>query len=78
MKKESMLIIGMFSISIVLILGRIPKDIALLDFFEGVFSGLSLVTNIGFLFNYRIEKNHIDDNINKQKLEEGSQNGYNQ
>jgi len=77
MKKESMLIIGMFSISITLILGRISADIALLDFFEGVFSGLSLVMNFGFLINYRLEKNYNNKNINEKKLEESSQNGYN-
>ncbi|MDX1797235.1 MAG: hypothetical protein R3255_01185 [Candidatus Lokiarchaeia archaeon] len=77
MKKESMFIIGMFSISITLILGRISGDIVLLNFFEGFFSGLSLVMNVGFLIKYRLEKNHINSNFNKKKLGESSQNGYN-
>ncbi len=77
MKKETMLILGMFSIGIALILGRIPADIALLDFFEGVFSGFSLVMNIGFLINYRFEKNHTNKDFHKKKLKESSQNGYN-
>ena len=66
MKKESMLIIGMFSISITLILGRISGDIALLNFFEGFLSGLSLVMNVGFLIKYRLENNYINDNFNKK------------
>ncbi|MFX0021277.1 MAG: hypothetical protein ACFE9S_03055 [Candidatus Hermodarchaeota archaeon] len=78
MKKETMLILGMISISIALILGRIPADIPLLDFFEGVFSGFSLVMNIGFLINYRLEKNHAIKDFDKKKLKESSQNGYNQ
>ncbi len=77
MKKESLFIIGMFSIAIAIILGMIPGDIPLLDFLEGLFTGLSLVTNIGFLIRYRLDKNHNNEILNKNKLEENTQNGYN-
>ncbi|MFW9819575.1 MAG: hypothetical protein ACFFE5_08190 [Candidatus Thorarchaeota archaeon] len=77
MKKEFLFIIGTFSLAISIILNMISVDIALLDFFEGVFTGISLVMNIGFLFRYRLEKNHVNDNLNRNKLEESSQNGYN-
>jgi hypothetical protein len=66
MKKESMFIIGMFSIIVSLILGIISGDIELLNFFEGFFYGLSMVMNVGFLIKYRLEKNYINDNFNKK------------
>ncbi len=70
MKKESMFIIGMFSMAIAIILGTISANIALLDFFEGVFTGISLVLNIGFLIRYRLDKNHNNDILSKNQLEE--------
>jgi hypothetical protein len=77
MKKESLFIIGMFSMTIAIILGMFPGDLPLIDFFKGVFTGISLVTNIGFLIRFRLDKNQNNDILSKNKFEENSQNGYN-
>jgi len=57
MKKEAMLIIGSFSMVISIILGRFSGLNPLVDFFAGLFTGLSLTLNLGFLIKWRIEKN---------------------
>jgi hypothetical protein len=67
MKKESMFIIGMFSMALAIILGTIPANIALIDFFKGVFTGISLVLNIGFLIRYRLDKIHNNDILSKNQ-----------
>lgn len=77
MKKESLFTIGMFSMAIAIILGMIPGDLPLMDFLEGVFTGISLVTNIGFLIRYRLDKYHNNEILSKNKFEENSQNGHN-
>ena len=66
MKKESMFIIGIFLLSLSYILGTILIDLPLINFLEGVFTGISLVMNIGFLIRYRLEKNY-DEKHNRVK-----------
>ncbi|MFW9968819.1 MAG: hypothetical protein ACFFDF_01380 [Candidatus Odinarchaeota archaeon] len=66
MKKESMFIIGALSLTISIILGRFLPELPLVSFFEGVFSGISLPMNIGFLLKYRMEKiSSIKNNTEK-------------
>ncbi|MFW9866368.1 MAG: hypothetical protein ACFFEN_09765 [Candidatus Thorarchaeota archaeon] len=55
-KKEGMLVIGMFSFTIALFLDRFAGQGPLIDFFCGLFTGLSIITNLGFLIKYRLEK----------------------
>ncbi|MFX1488855.1 MAG: hypothetical protein ACFFBI_06895 [Promethearchaeota archaeon] len=55
-KKEGMLAIGMFSLMIALFLDRFTGQEPLIDFFCGLFTGLSMTMNLGFLIKYRLEK----------------------
>lgn len=55
-KKEGMLAIGMFSLMIALFLDRFAGQGLLIDFFCGLFTGLSMTMNLGFLIKYRLEK----------------------
>jgi hypothetical protein len=55
-KKEGMLAIGMFSFTIAFFLDRFAGQGPLIDFFCGLFTGLSIPTNLGFLIKYRLEK----------------------
>ena len=56
--KEQMLAIGMFSLVIAITLDRFAGVGAVIDFFCGLFTGLSLVMNLGYLIKYRTEKNN--------------------
>jgi len=58
-KKEIMLAIGTFSLIIMLILRIFNLQLPIMDFFEGVFTGLSLTTNLTYLIIYSKEKNQI-------------------
>ncbi|MHA2391724.1 MAG: hypothetical protein ACXAEX_07125 [Promethearchaeota archaeon] len=55
-KKEVMLAIGMFSLTIALLLDRFAGQEPFVDFFCGLFTGLSMIMNLGFLITYRLEK----------------------
>jgi hypothetical protein len=55
-KKEVMLAIGMFSLTIALLLDRFAGQEPFVDFFCGLFTGLSMIMNLGFLISYRLEK----------------------
>lgn len=56
-KPEWMLAIGSFSLVIAIILGRLSGQAPLIDFFAGIFTGLSMALNLSYLAKYRIEKN---------------------
>ena len=58
-RKESLLAIGVISLVLMLILRIINLELLIIDFFEGVFTGLSLTTNLAFLIIYSKEKNQI-------------------
>ena len=56
--KEITLIIGMFSLTIAITLDRFAGGGTIIDFLCGLFTGLSLVMNLGYLIEYRIERNN--------------------
>ena len=56
-KKEVLFSVGAFSMVISIILGRYNGLNPLIDFFAGLFTGLSLTLNLGFLIMWRIERN---------------------
>lgn len=56
-KKEWMLTIGMFSLIFALILDIFAGNGTLVDFFSGLFTGLSLTTNVAYLIKFRQESN---------------------
>jgi hypothetical protein len=53
--KEILLIIGIFSLLIALILNLFRIQEPLIEFLNGLFIGISLTTNIGFLLKFRSE-----------------------
>lgn len=57
--REIMLEIGMISLTITIILDRFAGAGTIIDFFYGLFTGLSLVMNLGFLIKYRMEKGQM-------------------
>lgn len=56
-KIESMFAIGMISLTIALLLDRFASQGPIIDFFCGLFTGLSMTLNFGFLLKYRLDKN---------------------
>ena len=54
--KEIMLIIGMFSLTFAILLDRFARVGPIIDFVSGLFTGLSLIMNLGYLIKYRAEK----------------------
>ncbi len=56
-RKEIMLAIGTFSLVIMVILRLINWEVPIMDFLEGLFTGLSLTTNLTYLIMYSKEKN---------------------
>ena len=56
-KKEIMLIIGMFSLTFAILLDRFAGVGPIIDFLCGLFTGLSLTMNLGYLIKYKVEKN---------------------
>jgi hypothetical protein len=62
-RKEILLSLGMFSLTISIILGNFLPERPLITFLEGIFTGLSLVMNISYLIKNRKEKN-IEFNLN--------------
>lgn len=75
MKKESMFIIGASSLTISLIMGMFLPEIPLISFFEGMLTGISLAMNISFLIRYRLEKNSLNEDNNRQNEPGGEQFG---
>lgn len=72
MKKETMFIIGMCSLTVSIILGRFLIELPMISFFEGLFTGISLVMNIGFLIRYRLEKEDSKEKYCTLKDSEGN------
>jgi hypothetical protein len=58
-RKEILPAIGAISLVLMLILRIMNLDLPIIDFFEGLFTGLSLTTNLAFLIIYSKEKNQI-------------------
>ena len=56
--KEIMFVIGMFSLTIAISLDRFAGTGTIIDFLCGLFTGISLIMNLGYLIKYRTEKNN--------------------
>jgi hypothetical protein len=56
-KKEMMLAIGSFSLTIAVLLNRFAGVGTIVDFLCGLFTGLSITMNLSYLIKFRIEKN---------------------
>ncbi|MFX1325152.1 MAG: hypothetical protein ACFE8N_09350 [Promethearchaeota archaeon] len=56
-KKEKIFAIGMFSLTFALLLNRFAGQGLIIDFFNGLFTGLSMAVNLSFLIRYRLDKN---------------------
>ena len=59
-KKEGMFVIGMVSLLVAILLGRFSGQFAIIDFFEGLFTGISLGMNLYFLARFGIERRMSD------------------
>ena len=55
-RKEVLLSIGMFSLVAAIFLDRFTPDLAVIDFFVGLFTGLSAALNLGYLIRLRLER----------------------
>ncbi|MFX0030383.1 MAG: hypothetical protein ACFE8B_14320 [Candidatus Hermodarchaeota archaeon] len=55
-KKEGMLAIGMISLALSLLLDKFAGKIPIVDFFCGLFTGLSITMNLSFLIKLKYEK----------------------
>ncbi|NVM37069.1 MAG: hypothetical protein HWN81_15840 [Candidatus Lokiarchaeota archaeon] len=55
--KEIMLTIGLFSLTIAILLDRFAGVGTIIDFFCGLLTGISLTMNLGYLIRLRIERN---------------------
>ncbi|MFX0156025.1 MAG: hypothetical protein ACFE9Q_16010 [Candidatus Hodarchaeota archaeon] len=75
MRKEPLFIIGSSSLAISLIIAMFLPDLPLTSFFEGMFIGISLSTNICFLIKYRLEKNSFNERNKRQNETRGNQFG---
>jgi hypothetical protein len=64
--KEVLLLIGSFSLIISILLNLFAGAIPILDFLKGLFTGISLVSNLGYLFKLRVDKKRI--NIKKELM----------
>jgi hypothetical protein len=58
-KKEGILVIGMPSLAFSLLLDRFAVKVPIVDFFCGLFTGLSITLYIGFLIRLKYEKNEV-------------------
>ncbi len=63
--KETMLSIGGISLVIAITLDRFAGAGTIIDFLCGLFTGFSIVMNLGFLITYRIEKKNLNYTENK-------------
>jgi hypothetical protein len=57
--KEIMLTTGMFSLAFAILLDRFAGVGPIINFLCGLFTGLSLTMNLGYLIKYRVEKAKI-------------------
>ena len=64
-KKEVLLAVGSLSMVISIFLGRYSGLHPIVDFFAGLFTGLALTLNLGFLIRWRMERDAIN-NSNSQ------------
>lgn len=64
-RKEVLFAIGSFSMVISIVLGRFSGVNPLIDFLAGVFTGMALTLNLGFLIKWRIERNAIINSSNQ-------------
>jgi hypothetical protein len=55
-KKENLFIIGIFSLLIANMFKFFDEQYVIFNFFEGMFTGISLVFNLSFLIRLGIEK----------------------
>lgn len=55
-KKEGLFIVGIIMLMISILLNQFATNFLLMNFLEGVFTGISLVTNLGYLFMLRSDK----------------------
>ena len=56
-RKEVLFVIGSFSMVISIVLGRFSGVNPVIDFLAGIFTGVSLTLNLGFLIRWRMERN---------------------
>ena len=56
LKKESLFIIGTWSLTLAILLDRFGGQFIYKDFFEGVYTGISLVMNLCFLVRFGKER----------------------
>jgi hypothetical protein len=61
-EKETLLIIGMTSLILMILLKMFSIELPILDFLEGMFAGLSIVTNVCFLIRFGKEQKIKDNN----------------
>jgi len=54
--RNYLIAIGTLSLVISISLGRLVMEFAFLSFFEGLFMGISLATNLSYLILYSLEK----------------------
>ena len=59
LRKESMLLIGVFSLIVANFLGIFGGTAFLTNFFEGMFTGISLVMNLSFLIRFALERRKL-------------------
>lgn len=62
-KKEWMLSIGMFSLTVAILLDRLGLMFPGKDFMVGLFTGLSLALNLGYLIRFSSEKHQHLSNL---------------
>ena len=67
-KKVTLLSIGLFSLSIAIILRIFIDESGIIDFFEGLFIGLSIVFNITYLIKIRKKLKFYRINTKKKGL----------
>ncbi len=62
--EEILLVIGIVSLIISLLLDLFRGQKPIIDFFSGLFTGLSITMNLGFLIRFRHERNKsINNNV---------------
>jgi len=67
--RNYLLAIGSFSLVISILLGRLGIEFAILNFFEGLFMGISFATNLSYLIIYSIEKGTLSHIRNSREVE---------
>jgi hypothetical protein len=68
MKKEGFLVIGMLSITISIVLNIYFEGIPVIDFLEGMLSGISVVMNATFLYKFGRDRRLRDNNVKVQDV----------